>query len=75
MLRRQVCAINVQSQVTTPLGIALFRNEIQALKQLNHPNLVAFLDVVEYNDMVHLIMEFCDGGGLRSLMEDHLERE
>jgi serine/threonine protein kinase len=71
---RQVCAIKVQSQVTTPLGIALFYNEIQALKQLNHPNLVAFLDVVEYNDMVHLIMELCDGGDLRTLMEDHLER-
>lgn len=74
LLRRQVCAMKVQSQVTTPLGITLFHNEIKALKQLNHPNLVSFLDVVECNDMVHLIMEFCDGGDLRTLMEDHVER-
>ncbi|EKD05007.1 NIMA (never in mitosis protein a)-related kinase 2 [Trichosporon asahii var. asahii CBS 8904] len=68
------CAIKVQSEVTTTLGTILFRNEIKALRQLSHPNVVEFLDVIKCNDEVHLVMEFCDGGDLRTLMEDHLER-
>jgi len=47
-----------------------FRREGEALRQLDHPNIVKLLDTVEENDRHYLVMEYVSGGSLRDLMDD-----
>mmetsp|Transcript_60616 Transcript_60616/g.128373 ORF Transcript_60616/g.128373 Transcript_60616/m.128373 type:complete len:570 (+) Transcript_60616:110-1819(+) len=51
--------------------------EIQALQNLHHPNVVRILDVADNPQNVCFIMEFCSGGELRGYVERHalLEEE
>jgi len=46
-----------------------FIREGQALRQLNHPNIVKMLDAVEQDGVNYLIMEYVGGGSLRYLMD------
>jgi serine/threonine protein kinase len=49
----------------------IFQNEINVLKQikhLNHPNIVKCFDIVEDMDVTYVIMEYCDGGDLGTLL-------
>ncbi len=48
-----------------------FRLEGEALRQLNHPNIVKMLDAVEEDDMHYLVMEYVGGGSLRDLLDKH----
>jgi len=43
--------------------------EIQALRNMNHPNVVRILDVADNPENVCFIMEFCPGGELRGYVE------
>lgn len=43
-------------------------NEIEALKSCEHPNIVNYIRSYLYNDRVHIIMEYCDGGSLNTLL-------
>jgi serine/threonine protein kinase len=61
--------------MTTSSAVDLFQNEIQALAQLGHPNVVSFYEVVSHNATPHLVMEFVDGGDLRDLIDYHLDSE
>jgi len=45
--------------------IERFRREGEALRDLNHPNIVKLLDAIEDNDEHYLIMEYVSGGNLR----------
>lgn len=46
-----------------------FQREGQALRDLNHPNMVKMLDAVEENGHHYLIMEYVSGGDLKQLIE------
>lgn len=46
-----------------------FQREGEALGQLNHPNIVAVLDMVEDDGQHYLIMEYVGGGSLRDLLD------
>jgi len=43
-----------------------FEREAQALKQLIHPNIVRILEYGKQNEIPYLVMDFIDGGTLRS---------
>lgn len=45
--------------------------EIQALRNLRHPNVIRILDVADHPDSICFIMEFCAGGELRGYVERH----
>lgn len=45
-------------------------NEIEAMRRLNHPNIVQFEDVFYYDNQVWLVMEYCDGGTLENLYQE-----
>lgn len=45
--------------------------EIQALRNLHHPNVVRIIDVADHPDNVCFIMEFAPGGELRAYVERH----
>jgi hypothetical protein len=45
-------------------------NEIEAMRRLNHANIVQFEDVFYYDNQVWLVMEYCDGGTLENLYQE-----
>lgn len=53
---------------TAPHLVERFRREGELLRQLNHPNIVRMLDMVEENDLHYIIMEYVPGGDLRDLL-------
>ncbi|WOO86349.1 Serine/threonine-protein kinase Nek2 [Vanrija pseudolonga] len=69
----QVCAIKVQTETRSSLGLRLFANEIATVSHLSHPNIVSFIEVITHDHKTHLVMEYCDGGDLRGLLDDYLE--
>ena len=46
-------------------------NEIQILKELDHPNIVKFYDFLASNSNYYLIMEFCNGGDLTGCLQKY----
>ncbi|MFC1960909.1 protein kinase [Chloroflexota bacterium] len=46
-----------------------FRREGQALRDLNHPNIVKLLDTIEQDGQHYLVMEYVSGGDLKQRME------
>ena len=48
----------------------MVRNEIEALKLCQHPNIVRLYDVLENVDYIFLVMELLTGGTLRDYMKN-----
>ncbi len=44
------------------------KNEGEALRKLDHPNIVKFIDAFEADGRYHLVMEYVPGGSLRNLL-------
>ena len=53
----------------SPLLVERFLREGEALRQLNHPNIVKMLAMDERNGRHHLVMEYSSGGDLRHLLD------
>ncbi len=51
-----------------PEALARFQREGEALKKLDHPNIVKFLQMVEKEGKHYLVMEYIEGGDLKSLI-------
>ncbi len=49
---------------TDPQGIGRFRNEVEAIENLNHPNVVELIDHDLGAEKPYLVMEHCAGGTL-----------
>lgn len=49
--------------------------EIKGLKELNHPNIIRFINVKQTNKHLYLIMEYCEGGSLENYIEQNLPDE
>ncbi|MEO8178834.1 MAG: serine/threonine-protein kinase, partial [Deltaproteobacteria bacterium] len=56
-------AVSAEDEVGTLL--LRFAREGQALRRLDHPNIVKLLEVVDGGDQHHLVMEYVAGGSLR----------
>lgn len=52
-----------------PQQVERFAREGEALRQLNHPNIVKVLATVEEKDQHYIVMEYVGGGSLRQLMD------
>ena len=44
-------------------------NEIDILKDIDHPNIVKLYDIKETSQYLYLVTEFCNGGGLSDCLE------
>lgn len=66
---KQLKAIAIEHR---PELITRFQREAEALRELNHPNIVKMLDMVQQDDESYLVIEYIAGGDLRQLMQ--LER-
>lgn len=47
------------------------KRESEALRLLNHPNIVKMLDVVEETDNYSIILEYVEGGSLADVLREH----
>lgn len=52
-----------------PNLIERFARESEALRQLNHPNIVKMLAAVEENGRHYIVMQYVEGGSLRDLLD------
>ncbi len=55
---------------SNPAIVDRFRREGEALRDLNHPNIVQMLDAGMCDDHHYIVMEFVPGGSLRDLLDD-----
>jgi serine/threonine protein kinase/tetratricopeptide (TPR) repeat protein len=58
----------LKTSVATPELVARFEREGQALRQLNHPNIVKVLASFEEQGQHYIVMEYVSGGSLRDLL-------
>jgi len=52
-----------------PQILERFAREGEALRKLNHPNIVKVLDTIEQDDNHYIIMDYVGGGSLRDLLD------
>lgn len=46
-----------------------FMREVQLLRDLNHPNIVRFVDLLDDERLVYVVMEYCPDGDLRGCID------
>lgn len=51
----------------------LAEQEATLLGRLSHPNIVTFWDRFVSNSMLHIVMEYVDGGDLDSFIKNHIK--
>lgn len=61
----------LRPEVTSDKTIERFRREGEALRDLNHPNIVKMLDMFEHDGQHYLVMEYVSGGNLA----EHIYRD
>lgn len=70
---QSVAIKHLKPELATPDLIERFRREGEALRELNHPNIVKMLDAVLDGEAHYLMMELIEGGSLRDTLNDHAE--
>ena len=60
----------LKPDLAEPEMIERFKREGEALRDLNHPNIVKLLATVEENEQHYLIMEYVSGGDLTALIHE-----
>jgi serine/threonine protein kinase len=66
-----VKTLNSDALSHEPNILERFRREGDALRQLNHPNIVKFITAIESFGQHYLVMEYVDGGSLQDLLAKH----
>ncbi len=66
-----VKTLNSETLSHEPNILERFQREGDALRQLNHPNIVKFITAIESHGQHYLVMEYVDGGSLQSLLAKH----
>jgi serine/threonine protein kinase/tetratricopeptide (TPR) repeat protein len=59
----------LRAEMTEPDLLERFQREGEALRNLNHPNIVKLLDTIQENDSHYLVMEYLPGGDLNALLK------
>ena len=62
-------ALRPERVAADPEVVARFLREGEALRTLNHPNIVQMVDATEVDGRYYLVMEYVPGGSLRDLLE------
>tara|TARA_B100000575_G_scaffold252443_1_gene220431 strand:+ start:6978 stop:8123 length:1146 start_codon:yes stop_codon:yes gene_type:complete len=56
-------------RITKIIDMKYFHNEVDLMKQLEHPNILKLYDVVKTNGNIYLILEYCNGGDLSTYIK------
>lgn len=62
----QCCAIK---KITRLVDTKSFQNEVDVMRQLNHPNILKLYDVYQEQDEFYLVLEFCRDGDLSKYID------
>lgn len=65
----QEVAVKIIKKNSRLIDTSHIKEEINILKQLDHPNIVKFYDYIETNLKIYIIMEYIKGGTLKRLIE------
>ncbi|MEP7284658.1 MAG: protein kinase [Chloroflexota bacterium] len=70
LVTRETVAIKrlLPALVSHPIFAERFQREGESLRQLDHPNIVRFIDLLVIDDSKYIIMEYVHGGSLSQLM-------
>ena len=49
-------------------------NEINILKEINHPNIVKLYEVKDTSNFFYLVTEYCNSGGLQELLDNYIKK-
>ena len=49
-------------------------NELDILKDINHPNIIKLIDIKEKQDFIYIITEYCNGGKLKQFLEKYSDK-
>lgn len=67
---QQVAVKILARQLTAhPDSLERFRREAKTLRQLDHPNIVKFIDAFEHESQYVIVMEYIPGGSLHTLLK------
>lgn len=68
---QQIVAIKqLKGELTQPDLLERFKREGEALRDLNHPNIVKMFDALAHEGQQYLIMEYIAGGDLNTLLKN-----
>jgi predicted ATPase/tRNA A-37 threonylcarbamoyl transferase component Bud32 len=67
--QQPVAIKRLKNDFVEPELIERFIREGEALRELNHPNIVKLLDAVDHDDTYYLVMEYIAGGDLAHLLK------
>ena len=68
-LNGNVLAAKVLEFCERPPELTTYKEEIDTLRRLNHPNLIKYYGCTEERNTLHIIMELAPGGSLNQLIE------
>ena len=63
-----------RKEIEKPSIMKYFQNEIQILKELNHPNICKLVDVKKSKDHYYIMMEYVNGGCLSDCLEKYQQK-
>ena len=67
-----ICKEILKSKVSDLLK---FKNEINVLSKMDHPNIIRLYEIFEDERHISLIMEYCNGGELFTKIQDRAEKD
>lgn len=70
--KQPVAVKKISKDALKKMSISRLNKEIELIKKLDHPNIVRFFDVIQYNTDIYIISEFCDGGDFSTLLKTPL---
>ena len=66
---RKVAIKIINKKLVTAIDVQQVKTEINILKIAKHPNIIQLYDVLENENYIYIIMEYCAGGDLFSYIE------
>ena len=74
VLKKYATKVIEKSKYNSPKKMKYLTNEITILKDINHPNIVKFVEIHETSKKIYIVTELCNGGNLSNNLENYMEK-